>query len=241
MNKYIKHIVEAFDFSSIKQQNTYDRINDNIKKMYINVISGVLNHTIKSSKDIEPYIKEMFNNAVAIYKPKDKEEFKKLIKRWPKVFGNKCSFNWIDTSEITDMKDLFKKSKFNGDISQWDVSNVTNMHAMFGESKFNGDISNWNVSNVTEMNHMFYISEFDGDISKWDVSNVTDMNSLFWKSKFNGDISQWNVSKVSDMRWMFEGSKFNGDISNWDVSNVKYYLDMFKFCPIKDEYKPHFK
>ena len=97
----------------------------------MNVINGLLNRTIKSSKDIEPYIKEMFNKAVAIYKPKDNDEFRKLIKRWPRLFGNNCSLNWIDTSKITDMSDIFEKSKFNGDISKWDVSNVTNMKGMF--------------------------------------------------------------------------------------------------------------
>ena len=264
MNKYIKHIVEAFDFGSVKQQNVHDRINDNIHKMYMNTINGVLNKTITSSKDIEPYIKEMFNNAVAIYKPKDNEEFKKLIKRWTRFFGNKCSLNWIDVSNITDMSDIFDKSKFNGDISKWDVSNVTDMNGMFTYSKFNGDISNWDVSNVTNMSIMFAQSEFNGDISNWDVSNVIDMHGMFYESKFNRDISYWDVNNVTDMGGMFAHSDFNRDISQWDVSNVtdmhcmffdsKFngdisqwnvniidYEDIFIGCPIKDEYKPHFK
>jgi hypothetical protein len=40
---------------------------------------------------------------------------------------------------------------------------------------------------------------------------------------------------------MFAYSKFNGDISKWGVSNVIDYEDIFDECPIKDEYKPHFK
>ena len=37
-----------------------------------------------------------------------------------------------DTSEVTNMSDLFKDMKdFNDDISQWNVSNVTNMQGMF--------------------------------------------------------------------------------------------------------------
>ena len=35
---------------------------------------------------------------------------------------------------------MFIRSKFNGDISQWNVSNVTNMKCIL-LSKFNGDIS----------------------------------------------------------------------------------------------------
>jgi surface protein len=39
------------------------------------------------------------------------------------------------------MSELFDKSEFTGDISKWDVSNVTDMGNMFRYSKFNGDIS----------------------------------------------------------------------------------------------------
>ena len=39
MNKYIKHIVEAFDFGSVKQQNVHDRINDNIKHVMVAMLS----------------------------------------------------------------------------------------------------------------------------------------------------------------------------------------------------------
>jgi len=35
--------------------------------------------------------------------------------------------NWIDTSRIYTMENLFYESKFDGDISEWDVSNVENM------------------------------------------------------------------------------------------------------------------
>ena len=46
------------------------------------------------------------------------------------------------------MRGVFYRSKFNGDISNWNVSNVKNMRSMFLYSKFNSDISNWDVSNV---------------------------------------------------------------------------------------------
>ena len=38
-----------------------------------------------------------------------------------------ADLNWIDTSEIYTMENLFYESKFDGDISEWDVSNVENM------------------------------------------------------------------------------------------------------------------
>jgi surface protein len=36
---------------------------------------------------------------------------------------------------------MFEDSKFNGDISKWDVSNVCEMKGIFIRSVFNGDIS----------------------------------------------------------------------------------------------------
>ena len=46
---------------------------------------------------------------------------------------------FICTSKVTDMSEMFFTSKFNGDISKWDVSNVTDMSGMFYVSEFNGD------------------------------------------------------------------------------------------------------
>ena len=52
----------------------------------------------------------------------------------------------LDTSEITDMSNLFKWSKFNGDISNWDVSNVTSMNGMFAyATSFNQALNGWDV------------------------------------------------------------------------------------------------
>ena len=39
--------------------------------------------------------------------------------------------NFIDTSKITDMRDIFRNSKFAGDISDWDVRHVKYAEDMF--------------------------------------------------------------------------------------------------------------
>ena len=91
------------------------------------------------------------------YHPKTKEELKNLIKQLIKERGNEGDFNDIDTSEITDMSDVFDSMyRFNGDISNWDASNVTNMNWMFtGSKSFNQDISNWDVSKVKDRTNIF--------------------------------------------------------------------------------------
>ena len=125
------------------------------------------------------------------YQPKTRIELKELVNKLIKERGNDANLNDIDTSEITNMYNMFYQSKFNGDISNWNVSNVTDMKYMFAHSKFNGDISNWDVSNVTDMTNMFCNSNFNGDISEWDVSNVKNMSEMFYKSTLEKNPPKW--------------------------------------------------
>ena len=105
------------------------------------------------------YIQEklFIKKKIYNYFPETKEELKEIILQRIKVEGNEVNLNDIDTSEITDMSELFDNmNEFNGDISEWDVSNVTDMFFMFyGCKNFNQDISKWDVSNVTNNYKIF--------------------------------------------------------------------------------------
>ena len=149
--------------------------------------------------------------------PKTKIELMRITINTIREEGDECDLNFIDTSKITDMSELFYANGFN---------------------YFNGDISKWNTSNVRDMSRMFNGSHFDGDISKWDTSKVTNMSDMFMYSDFNQDISKWNTSNVTNMRRMFMYSDFNQDISKWNTSNVKDMTDVFFKCQIKEDYKP---
>ena len=151
MNNYIKQLVEAFDFNSVKKQNKSINAVD-ATLQYIQPIIQKIDNREKLSQDDYDILK----NFVGIYKVSDHDELMELIDYFIEQFGNECNLNWIDVSNVTDMQWMFDESEFNGDISKWDVSNVTDMEEMFSFSKFNGDISQWDVSNVTNKSKMFF-------------------------------------------------------------------------------------
>ena len=112
------------------------------------------------------------------HKPRSKRELIELLD-----LGAKMPLANIDTSLITDMEGLFRKSKrsnFAG-IETWDTSNVVTMKHMFaGAIYFNHDISGWDVSNVRDMSHMFEgAHRFNKPLEAWNVSSVADMSFMF--------------------------------------------------------------
>ena len=167
--------------------------------------------TIINMKDFIVYINEKLKITKNIlkqnqynYYPKTKDELKELVSKLIEERGNEADLNDINTSEITDMSEVFKCTNFNGYISGWNVSNVTNMSEMFKDSSFNGNISKWDVSEVEDMSFMFAGSKFNGDISKWDVSNVKDMSMMFYNCEnFDKDISGWNLKSVQEFHSVF--------------------------------------
>jgi len=109
--------------------------------------------------DIEPSF-NVCDLPDAYYIVDSREALMDVVHACCRVYGNECSLNWIDVSEITDMNQLFIKSRFNGDISRWDTGNVQNMWRMFYQAHFDGNISEWDVSRVLNMEEMFYYSNF---------------------------------------------------------------------------------
>ena len=173
------------------------------------------------------------------YFPKTKEELTKNIQE---LISNKIyDFNCIDTSEITDMSNLFGDivnniDRFNFDVSKWDVSNVTNMAFMFvGCESFEGKgLENWDVSNVENTKYMFNdCKKLNCDLSNWNMHNVTNMEYMFYGCKqFEGKgLENWDVSNVEISSFMFlKCENLNCDLSKWDVRNIRRMSSMFSYC-----------
>lgn len=181
------------------------------------------------------------------YLPKTKKELVDIIVTELKS-GN-TDFNCIDTSEITDMQELFVEVSdlyLNWvdevktiDISNWNVSNVTTMQGMFDTLdtlQSIGDVSNWNTGKVESIEAIFNMCEkLEVDVSGWDVSNV-----VFAAFTFNGceqfdcDLSKWKVSKFVDVSNMFSFcNNFSGKgLDKWDIQieEPQFMEDTFEEC-----------
>ena len=98
-------------------------------------------------KQINKYISERLHINKDIksynYHPKTINELEELVYNLIKERGYNADLNDIDTSEITDMDELFYKSQFNRDISNWDVSNVKDMSYMFDNSPLEKNPPKW--------------------------------------------------------------------------------------------------
>ena len=190
--------------------------------------------------------KDTFKKSVYKYFPKTKGELQDILKQLlnERKDQDVIDLNDVDTSEITDMSELFcqngKIKKIN--LSRWNVSKVENMNRIFAHCEnleSTGDLSSWDVSEVINMGYMFHncgkLKDI-GDISSWNTSKVTNMFGMFGKCKnlkYIGDLSSWNISDVKDISYMFY--KCNeietvGDLSNWKISKVEDMRSMFSFC-----------
>ena len=116
--------------------------------------------------------RQTISNISYKYFPKTRKQLEKIIIE--KLTENiECPYlNDINTSEITDMSNLFNSNP-DEYLAQAGINIVYRLKQL--------DLSKWITSNVTDMTRMFYmcISLEELNISDWDTSNVTGMEFLF--------------------------------------------------------------
>ena len=158
----------------------------------------------------------------------------------------------FDTSNVTDMKKMFKCCyqktvgyEYNNSLTELDLTSfhteeLTDMQSMFmglqGLVTLNFS-SNFSTANVTTMKEQFYMCKnlTAIDLSGFDTSNVTAMDYMFTSCSnlLTLDLTAFNTSNVTTMHRMFTScSKLTGiDFgSNFDTSNVTDMERMFQSC-----------
>lgn len=89
-----------------------------------------------------------------------------------------ASIPTIDTSNVTNMSNMFYHCDSLTTISQLNTSNVTNMHGMFLYCASLTIIPQLNTSNVTKMDYMFNECKSLTTIPQLDASNVTNIYAM---------------------------------------------------------------
>lgn len=121
------------------------------------------------------------------------DNISQLVLEGISIYGPNADLNYIDTSDVTNMMNLFNNTYFNGDISKWDVSNVSNMTCMFRNSIFNKPLNKWKLYKYLTYIHMFIDSNYDQEIT-WDV----DLKDLFGDS-YNDYMERRRLKVLKDL------------------------------------------
>ena len=141
------------------------------------------------------------------------------------------SFPAMNTSEMTDMSEMFYNCNNITTIPQLDTSNVTNMNKTFGRCIKLTTIPLLDTSNVTDMGGMFEVCAELESIPQLDTSNVTDMSGMFFYCIKLKTIPLLDTSNVTNMNTMFKQCEYLTTIPQLDTSNVTSMGDMFFECP----------
>ena len=93
-------ILDDIDINDSEEDDVTTKIHKQIRSEIIhNLVQDLINH----KKELLPDFIDI-NKDIAVWKPKDSEELKAAIRASIEVYGKEVNLNWIDVSEITDMR-----------------------------------------------------------------------------------------------------------------------------------------
>ena len=121
-------------------------------------------------------------------------------------------------------------TSFEGAIQYSDTSNVTDMSNMFGSCSKLTTIPQLDTSNVTDMNRMFYVCSKLTTIPQLDTSKVTNMKDMFYYCSKLTTVPQLDTSNVTDMDSMFSSCSSLTSVPQLDTRNVTSMNRMFNYC-----------
>ena len=136
----------------------------------------------------------------------------------------------LDTSNVTNMSDMFFNCSSLTTIPLLDTSGVTIMSGMFTGCSSLTTIPLLDTSGVTIINHMFNGCRNLTTVPELDTSSATNMNSMFYSCSSLTTIPLLDTSSATNMRNMFDGCSNLTTIPLLDTSSVTDIRRMFSGC-----------
>lgn len=135
-----------------------------------------------------------------------------------------------NTSNVTDMHNLFSGCNFLKSIPAMNTQNVTNMSYMFNGCVELSTVPLLNTSNVTNMFSMFCRCVSLTEIPILDTGKVTDMTEMFSDCSSLRQIPLLDTKSCTSMSGMFRNCSSITEIPELDTSNVTNMYTMFIKC-----------
>ena len=136
----------------------------------------------------------------------------------------------LDTSNVTDMSNMFSSCRNLINISLLDTSNATNMKYMFIDCENLITVPNFNTLNVTNMYGIFNGCKNLTIVPNFNTSNVTDMQYMFSDCNKLTTVPNLDTSNVTNMQYMFSYCKNLTTVPNFNTSKVTNMYYMFNSC-----------
>ena len=152
------------------------------------------------------------------------------------IGGTKCvgmngvTISNIEKDTIVDKNALLNRVDLYQNVPNFNTSNVTNMTNMFRNCTNLTSVPNYNTSNVTNMCSIFYNCRNLTSVPNFDTRNVTYMYYMFWNCYNLTSVPNFDTSNVTSMSGMFGNCTNLTTLPNFDTRNVTDVVYMFQNC-----------
>ena len=212
-----KLVENSLEFDGSKNTTyNYDFIsNINEETKEINVIKNITINgvsTLKKYLDYKGSLASAFSNSTITYDALNE------------------IFSYDDTSNVTNMNNMFYNCTSLTTIPLLNTSSATDMGYMFDGCTSLTSIPELDTANVTNMSHMFNRCQNLITIPLLNTSNVTDMHYMFNNCLKLTTIPLINTSSATDMGYMFSNCNNLTSVPPLDTHNVRDMSFMFQRC-----------
>ena len=196
-----------------------------IQKQYDDMEIKVLTDSNKTI-DSSIYIVPAKSNGISLIDTSNVTDMSQLFSG----FKNLIMIQQLDTSKATNMSSMFNGCSSLSEIPKLDTSNVTDMHMAFNECSSLTTIHLLNTNKVTDMSGMFRDCTNIATIHKLDTFNATNMSSMFNGCSSLSEIPQLDIPNVTNMSSTFSNCTSLTEIPQFNMPKVVNMSYTFNGC-----------